>query len=297
MSRKMIVGMGEILWDIFEDKKRLGGAPANFAYNLSQFGMHSSVISAVGKDKLGDEIVSFLDEKGVEHSLARVDKPSGTVLVSVDSEGIPSYEITRDVAWDFIPFTSELRAYAKNTQVFCFGSLAQRSEKSRAAINSFLDIMPSSPSSMKIFDINLRQGYYNAEILNASFNKCNVLKTNDEELEVIARYLGYDHLGTLGACKALVHMFNFKALILTCGINGSYVFTQESYSFYETPRVEVVDTVGAGDAFLSGFVAAVLSGKSMSDAHHFAVDASAFVCTQVGAMVTYPSELLDRLNS
>ena len=295
MSEKMIVGMGEILWDVFDEKKILGGAPANFAYNIAQFGLNSKVISAVGNDKMGDDIERILQEKNVGHCLARVDKRTGTVYVRVDEAGIPTYDITENVAWDYIPFMPEFKEMAKKTQVFCFGSLAQRSERSRATINAYLDLMPSSPNSMKIFDINLRQSYYNAEILNASFNKCNVLKTNDEELEIIARYLGYDHLEMRDACKALVHMFNFKALILMCGAKGSYIFTADDASYFDTPVVEVQDTVGAGDSFLSGYVAAALRGFSVADAHQFAVDVSAYVCTQAGAMVTFPNELLERL--
>lgn len=295
MTNKMIVGMGEVLWDIFDNKKNLGGAPANFAYNISQFGLKSLVISAVGNDLLGDEIIDVLNKKEVSHNLAKVDRPTGTVHVHVDNKGIPSYEITERVAWDYIPLSPELKLLAKETQVVCFGSLAQRSEVSRNTINSFLDWMPSSPNSMKIFDINLRQKYYSAEVLNSSFNKCNVLKTNDEELEIIVRYFGYDHLDMKDACKELVRMFNFKALILTCGVAGSYIFTPSLVSFYDTPLVDVVDTVGAGDSFLSAFVAATLKGHGVVEAHRFAVDVSAYVCTQPGAMVTFPEELLKRL--
>lgn len=295
MSDKMIIGIGEILWDVFKDKKVLGGAPANFAYNIAQFGLNGQVLSAIGKDELGEGVVKQLDEKGVNHNLAVVNRPTGTVYVKVDNQGIPTYDITENVAWDVIPMTASLKELAKRTQVICFGSLAQRSEISRATINSFLDLMPSSPNSYKIFDINLRQNYYSAEVLNASFNKCNMLKTNDEELEVIAKYFGYDHLGVREICKSLVHTFNFKILILTCGTKGSYVFTPELVSFLGTPVVEVADTVGAGDSFLSAFIASVLRGKSIEESHRFAVDVSAYVCTQEGAMIKYPKELLERI--
>lgn len=295
MIDKKIVGIGEILWDVFGERKTLGGAPANFVYNIAQFGLDGLVVSAIGNDKMGSEIAQNLQEKKVESILATSNKRTGTVIVDVDNAGVPAYDITDNVAWDFIYMTPELKELAKRTQVVCFGSLAQRSMVTRTTINTFLDLMPSSPNSMKIFDVNLRQNYYSAEILNASLNKCNVLKVNDEELAVIVHYFGYDHLTTKKACKELVKMFNFKALILTCGMKGSYIFTPILTSFYDTPTVNVVDTVGAGDSFLAAFVAAILKGKSIADAHRFAVEMSAYVCTQEGGMVDIYQDLLDRI--
>ena len=295
MSQQIIIGMGEALWDVFPEGKRLGGAPANFAYNISQLGLNGQVVSAIGNDKLGQEILAVFNSKNIKYSLPLVDRPTGTVQVSLDDKGVPCYEICQDVAWDEIPFTEELQVMAQHTQVICFGSLAQRSATSRATINAFIDAMPKDEEVLRIFDINLRQDFYNKEILENSFNKCNILKTNDEELEIIANLFGYNELGVSEVCKALIANYNFKYLILTCGVAGSYIFSKEEESFWETPLVQVKDTVGAGDSFTAAFTVAHLKGMSIQKAHQFAVNVSAYVCTQSGAMVNFPEELIKQV--
>ena len=191
MNEKIIVGMGEALWDILPEGKKIGGAPANFAYHVSQFGLKSCVVSAVGDDTLGDLIVENFKEKGLQHIITKVPYPTGTVLVEIDQTGIPQYELKENVAWDNIPFTDELEALAKQTSAVCFGSLAQRNVVSRETINRFIDAMPKEENDLIIFDVNLRQSFYNKEILDNSMKRCNVLKINDEELVVISRILGY----------------------------------------------------------------------------------------------------------
>ena len=161
----IIVGMGEALWDVLPEGKKIGGAPANFAYHVSQFGFDSRVVSAVGNDELGDEIMSVFKEKKLNTQIERVDYPTGTVQVTLDAEGVPCYEIKEGVAWDNIPFTDELKRLALNTRAVCFGSLAQRNEASRATINRFLDTMPEIDGQLKIFDINLRQDFFGVEVL------------------------------------------------------------------------------------------------------------------------------------
>lgn len=278
-----IVGIGEILWDIFPGGKELGGAPANFAYHTSLFGFNSVGISAIGNDILGDEIVDLLAQKRVKSNIKRVEFPTGTVQVTLDSIGIPSYEIKKDVAWDNIPFDNNLLQLALQTRAVCFGSLAQRNEVSKATINRFLDAM-SNDKTYKIFDINLRQNFYNKAIIENSIQKCNVLKLNDEELTVVAAMFGYGNGLIEKNCQKLLYDFNLKILILTCGTEGSYIFSEEGISFLETPVVKVADSVGAGDAFTAAFCASILKGKSISVAHKKAVEVSAFVCTQDGAM-------------
>ena len=182
--------MGEALWDVLPEGKKIGGAPANFAYHVSQFGFDSRVVSAVGNDELGDEILEVFREKQLKHQLERVNYPTGTVQVTLDGEGVPCYDIKEGVAWDNIPFTDDLKRLALNTRAVCFGSLAQRNEVSRATINRFLDTMPDMDGQLKIFDINLRQSFYTREVLRESFLKCNVLKINDEELVTISRMFG-----------------------------------------------------------------------------------------------------------
>lgn len=290
-----IVGMGEALWDVLPEGKKLGGAPANFAYHMSQFGYDSVVVSAVGDDKLGNEILDNLAAKQLQHKIEKVPYPTGVVQVTLDDAGVPCYEIKENVAWDNIPFTSALEELAQHTQAVCFGSLAQRSVVSRETINRFLDAMPRKEGQYKIFDINLRQGFYNKEILDESFNKCNILKINDEELITISRLFGFPGIDLQDKCWILLAKYNLKMLILTCGINGSYVFTPGEVSFVETPKVEVADTVGAGDSFTAAFMAAVLAGKSVAHAHKLAVDVSAYICTQNGAMPHLPEEMKRRI--
>ena len=289
MNNTIVVGIGEALWDVLPEGKKIGGAPANFAYHVSQFGLDGRTVSAVGEDKLGTEILENFYEKKLYSMIERVPYPTGTVQVELDAEGIPCYDIKEGVAWDNIPYTSALEGLAKQTSAVCFGSLAQRSVVSRETINKFLDAMPEG-NTLKVFDINLRQGFYTKEILCNSFKRCNVLKINDEELVTVSRMFGYPGIDLQDKCWILLAKYNLKMLILTCGVNGSYVFTPGNVSFVETPKVEVADTVGAGD-----FVAALLKGMPITEAHRLAVEVSAFVCTQNGAMPVIPDYLKERM--
>ena len=284
--------MGEALWDVLPEGKKIGGAPANFAYHVSQFGLPSCVVSAVGEDLLGDEILENFDAKELNQLIARVPYPTGTVQVEIDQAGIPQYDIKENVAWDNIPFTEELKELAKQTKAVCFGSLAQRNIVSRETINKFLDEMPKTEDSLVVFDVNLRQGFYNKDILTNSMERCNILKINDEELVTVSRMFGYPGIDLQDKCWILLGKYNLKMLILTCGINGSYVFTPGNVSFLPTPKVEVADTVGAGDSFTAAFIASILKGKTVAEAHACAVQTSAFVCTQQGAMPILPKELV-----
>ena len=287
---EIVVGMGEALWDVLPEGKKIGGAPANFAYHVSQFGLPSCVVSAIGDDALGKEIIENFTSKGLDQLIAEVTYPTGTVQVEIDQTGIPLYDIKENVAWDNIPYTEHLDALAKRTKAVCFGSLAQRNVVSRETINHFLDTMPKDDDSLIVFDVNLRQGFYNKEILCKSMQNCNILKINDEELITVSRMFGYPGIDLQDKCWILLGKYNLKMLILTCGINGSYVFTPGNVSFQPTPKVEVADTVGAGDSFTAAFIASIFKGKSVTEAHSIAVKTSAFVCTQKGAMPILPPE-------
>ena len=289
----MVVGMGEALWDVLPEGKKIGGAPANFAYHVSQFGLPSCVVSAVGDDALGREIVENFTSKGLNQLIAEVPYPTGTVQVEIDQAGIPQYDIKENVAWDNIPYTDQLESLAKRTKAVCFGSLAQRNVVSRDTINRFLDAMPQTDDSLVVFDVNLRQGFYNKEILCNSMSRCNILKINDEELVTVSRMFGYPGIDLQDKCWILLGKYNLKMLILTCGINGSYVFTPGNVSFQPTPKVEVADTVGAGDSFTAAFISSILKGRSVQEAHSRAVQTSAYVCTKKGAMPILPAELTD----
>ncbi len=213
--------------------------------------------------------------------------------VEIDQAGIPQYDIKENVAWDNIPYTPELEDLAKRTKAICFGSLAQRNVVSRDTINRFLDAMPQKDDSLVVFDVNLRQGFYNKEILANSMTRCNILKINDEELVAVSRMFGYPGIDLQDKCWILLGKYNLKMLILTCGVNGNYVFTPGNVSFQPTPTVEVADTVGAGDSFTAAFISSILKGKSVSEAHYIAAQTSAYVCTQHGAMPKLPAKFTD----
>lgn len=287
---KRIVGFGEALWDVFPEGRKIGGAPANFAYHVAQWGLDSCAVSAIGNDELGDDIVRKFDENGLNYRLERVDFPTGTVQVTLDENKVPSYNIMEGVAWDNIPMTPELEALARDCRAVCFGSLAQRSAVSRATINAFIDMMPED--SLKIFDINLRQHYYTEEIICDSMKKADILKINDEEILVVAQLLDVTEKSEREICKVLLDKFDLRMVILTCGDRGSYVLTRDESSWVDTPKVSVVSTVGAGDSFTGTFIASILLGKTLRQAHEAAVKVSAYVCTCQGAMPAIPKDIL-----
>ena len=291
----VIVGMGEVLWDMLPEGKKIGGAPANFAYHVSQYGFDGCVVSAVGDDKLGNEILESFNNRRLNYLIQRVPYPTGTVQIELDEAGIPCYEIKENVAWGNIPFTVDLEKLAKKTRAVCFGSLAQRNTVSRETINRFLDVMSDAAGQYRVFDVNLRQGFYDKEILCNSMKRCNILKINDEELIAVSRMFEYPGIDLEDKCRALLSEYGLEILILTCGVNGSYVFTRENVSFVNTPKIEVADTVGAGDSFTATFISAILKGKSIREAHELAVEVSAYVCTQNGAMPELPISIKSRL--
>ena len=290
---KLIAGLGEVLWDCLPEGKKLGGAPANFAYHASMFGYQAYAVSALGNDALGDRTVDELDKQHLRHIMPRIDFPTGTVQVELDEEGVPTYDIKRDVAWDNIPFTAEMEDLAKRCSCVCFGSLAQRNSVSHDTIHRFLHSTPKD--CLKIFDINLRQNFYTKEIIQESLNACDILKINDEELVTIGRLFGYPGLDMENKCYLILGKYNLRMLVLTCGTNGSYVFARGMKSYQPTPKVEVADTVGAGDSFTGSFAAAILAGMPVEEAHKLAVEVSAYVCTQPGAMPQLPERLLNRV--
>lgn len=285
-----IVGIGEVLWDHFEDKDNyvLGGAPFNFAYHVNQFGLNSLVISAIGNDKLGQKLEADVKEKNVPYMLEHLNLPTGVVNIK-EVDGKPRYDILTERAWDYIPNTEQLKEIAANTKAACFGSLAQRSETSRNSILAFLDAMPSD--ALRIFDINLRQKWYTEEVIKTSLQKANVLKINDDELLIIQRMFGYIDITQENTCRLIMRDYQLDMLILTCGDKGSYIFTKDEMSYLSTNDIEVVDTVGAGDSFTASFIASMIKGKTIHEAHRIAVNVSAFVCTQAGATPIIPNNL------
>lgn len=289
----LVIGIGEILWDILPEGKKPGGAPANFAYHISRFGLPGLLVSAVGDDCLGNELIQALTAKGLRHHIAKVPYPTGSVQVEIDQDGIPRYDIKTNVAWDNIPLTPRLVDMARHTRAICFGTLAQRDETSRCTIDAFLDAMPRNTGSLVVFDANLRQDHYNEKILRDSIRRCNILKINDQELATISRIFGYTAITPEERCQSLLSEYDLETLILTCGTDGSYILTPHDISYLPTPQTDVADTVGAGDSFTAAFTASILKGKNIHEAHNLAVRTAAFVCTQQGAMPHLPTELTD----
>ena len=292
MNKPLVIGMGEALWDVLPEGRKIGGAPANFAFHAGQAGMDARVVSAVGRDALGDETLLTLQQKGLNtDAVARVDFPTGMVQVTLSEGGIPQYDICEGVAWDNIPFTPALDELARNAPAVCWGSLAQRSEVSRNCIYRFLDAMPSEQGRLKVFDINQRQHFYSIDVIEASCQRANVLKINEEELVIVSELLRLGTPQVEQQCRLLMERFSLDMLVLTCGSNGSYIFTPVETSFRVTPLVQVADTVGAGDSFTATLVADLLKGASVGVAHEHAVQLAAYVCTQQGAMAEWPEAL------
>lgn len=280
MKKKVIVGIGEILWDMLPTGKALGGAPANFAYHAGRLGEEGWAVSAIGDDPLGHEILDIVEGKKLNNLIALTDKPTGTVQVTLDDKGVPSYNIMEDVAWDNIPFTPEMESLARRADAVCFGSLVQRMG-SRDSVMEFL--RATSPEALRVFDINLRQHYYSSEVIDASLKLSNILKINDEEIRIVADMFGLGADDTV-ACRSLAERYGLKLVILTKGAKGSEVITATESIPQEVGKVDVVDTVGAGDSFTAAFVVAYLRGASLGEAQRLANERAAYVCSRKGAM-------------
>jgi len=293
--KPLIVGLGEILWDMLPGGKVLGGAPANFAYHCSQLGGDSYVISAIGKDDPGCEILEKVEELNLptEHLFIEERYPTSTVTVSLDAKGHPTYIIHKNVAWDYIPAEQGALDLISGADVICFGSLAQRSPISRKSIQSYLG--QATEDCLRVFDINLRQNYYTREVLEKSLSYADVLKLNDEELLILTKLLSLN--GTENdLIKSLQKTYNLKLLALTRGGDGSTLYNGTERSDYRTDTVNAVDTVGAGDSFTAAMAMAYLKELPLKDMHRIASELAAFVCTQKGATPLIPSELLWEIN-
>ena len=286
------LGVGEVLWDLLPAGKQLGGAPANFACHAHALGADALVVSRVGNDALGQEILARLRALGLRTDGITVDPaaPTGTVSVVLDPHGKPTFTIHEKVAWDSIEAGRDIMDEASQADAICFGTLAQRNPRARAAIRALLQVTP--PTALRILDLNLRPPFWSQELILESLELANVVKLNDDELSVVAKLFGLagDDSSQL---RQLAARFEFKAVALTKGANGSSLLVGGQLVNRPGSKLKIVDTVGAGDSYTAalalGLLAAYEPGRIVEDAHRLAEH----VCTQPGATPPLPPHLLD----
>jgi len=284
--KKRVVGLGEVLWDLLPERTCLGGAPANFAYITTLMGDQGIVASRVGEDSRGLEALRRMEELGLDIDHVETDRehPTGTVKVELDGKGVARFEIAHPVAWDFLQWTPDWQRLAENVDAVCFGSLAQRSEESRATVRNFLRATP--PATLKVFDVNLRQTYYSAEVLAESMKLADIVKLNDDELPKIMSLAKIPHKDDVSSAQRLISTYDLKLLCLTRGGRGSLLVRNGDASEHPGFRVPVADTVGSGDAFTAGLVHEYLQGASLDLMNEVANLVGAWVTSEVGAMPT-----------
>lgn len=282
-KKPFIVGIGELLWDVFPEGKRAGGAPVNFVYHAAQAGAEGCAVSAVGDDEWGREILQELKKSGIHGIISTVPYPTGRVLVKM-KDGIPSYTIMDDVAWDHLPLTPEALNAVSRADAVCYSTLSVRHTHTKETVKKLL--ASARPDALRFFDVNLRQSYYSKGLIEDLLGFSNAFKLNDDELVVLRGLFGFTGADE-EVCRALLRQYKLRYLIFTAGAKYSVVYTPNDISRIDTPRVTVVDTVGAGDSFSGAFVYAVLTGKTLREAHENAVKTAAFVCSRAGAWPSY----------
>ena len=283
-KKPVVVGIGELLWDLLPTGKTAGGAPINFVYHASRLGAEGYAISAIGDDDNGRDILSELDKYKIQYLIEKLPYPTGTVHVDIEDDGIPHYTITERVAWDHMSPTSDAVDLAERADAICFGALGQRCQQSRETIQAILSFAPDS--AYRLFDINLRQHYYNKVLIEESLYLANVLKMNDDEMSELKNLFGLK--GTEEeVANWFMENYNLRMVVLTAGADYSTVYTPDEVSTLATPKVDVVDTVGAGDAFSAALVMSLLKGQTLREAHECDVKISAFVCSHKGAWPVY----------
>jgi len=289
----LIVGLGELLWDLLPEGKKPGGAPANFAYHARALGDEGLPASRIGADPLGEELRGRLAGLGLPGQHVQVDplRPTGTVLVALDSRGVPTFTITPEVAWDHLAWDAPLAALAARADAVCFGSLAQRSPVSRATIRAFLSA--TRPSALRVFDVNLRQSWYSAEVLRDSLRRSSIVKLNEAELPVVLEALGLPKAGELeSGCRTLREAFDLALVCLTLGPEGSLLCTASEALASPGVRVEVADTVGSGDAFTAVLCHHWLRGAPLARTAEAANRYGAWVASQAGPTPAVPAAVL-----
>jgi fructokinase len=281
--KKKVVGLGEVLWDLLPERTCLGGAPANFAYITTLMGDQGIVASRVGEDSHGLEALRRMEELGldIDHVQTDRERPTGTVKVELDGNGVARFEIANPVAWDALAWTLNWQHLASRVDAVCFGSLAQRAETSRATIQHFLHAV--SPDAVKVFDVNLRQAYYSQDVLAESMRLADIVKLNDEELPKIMSLAKFPHKDELSSAQRLISAYDLRLVCITRGGRGSLLVRGGDASEHRGFRVRVADTVGSGDAFTAGLVHEYLHGASLDLMNEVANLVGAWVASEVGA--------------
>lgn len=282
-KRQMVVGLGELLWDLLPAGKQLGGAPANFAYITSLLGDDGIPASRLGQDALGAEAIRRLIELALPTEFIQIDAEhaTGTVKVEVDRTGQPCFEISESVAWDFLDWTPQWQKLAQQADAVCFGSLAQRSERSRSTIRRFL--LALKPAAARVFDVNLRQNFYSKEVLAESMKLATIVKLNHEELPRIMHLFEVEHRGEQDSAQRLLSSHDLKLICVTRGNGGSLLVSQDECSEHPGFKVKVVDTVGAGDAFTAALAHGYLRKTPLAQINDIANRIGAWVASQPGA--------------
>lgn len=291
-----ILGIGEVLWDLLPTGRKMGGAPANFAYHAHALGADAKVISRVGDDSLGHEIVERLTERGLSTHCISFDpmRPTGTVSVQLSEDGQPCYIIHEGVAWDYLDPVPALLVTLGGADAVCFGSLGQRCESSRQAIKTLVGHAPRR--ALRIFDVNLRQNFYSAELVADSLRLANVLKLNDQELPILAKLLDLPG-SSKEQLSGLLHRYDLNLVACTCGADGSVLYDGSVWSEHPGFAAEVKDTVGAGDSFTAAITLGMLSGWPLDKISQLANEVAAYVCSCDGAMPDMPPELAAHFGS
>ncbi len=292
--RPIVVGLGEVLWDVFPDGPRFGGAPANYACSVAALSSQVEVFiaSRVGDDDLGRQVTQEFKRRNVNTSVLQTDsKRTGVVNVLVDQDGVASYEFAADTAWDNLQWTLPMQSLAGRTTAVCFGSLGQRSAESRAAILQFVGATPDD--CLRIFDINLRPPFHSDDVIVESLKLANVLKLNDDELSVVARLSGESSAeeSTDATLQRITQCWNLDTVALTCGADGAMLLHGGVVYDGSVVSTKVVDTVGAGDAFTAAMTLGLLDGRPPAEICARACRVAAFVCSQPGATPAIPDHL------
>lgn len=287
-EERVIVGLGEILWDVFPEGAKFGGAPVNFAAHCAGLGTRVEMVGAVGDDDLGRRALNELRQRHVGiDQVAVMTQPTGTVNVTVDDRGHPEYVFASDTAWDNLEWNADLAELAQRALVVCYGTLGQRSPVSRRTIRNFVAATPKD--ALRIFDVNLRQDFYSDEIIRESLVLADVLKLNDAELDAVAPS---DEPDVLRRLRALLDQFNLEMIVYTRGAQGALLVSDSGSVDYEGVSVPVRDTVGAGDAFTAVVAIGMLKGMGMPDIAAWASRVAGYVCTQAGGTPELPEQLL-----